>query len=117
MRRDAGRWILPRDIEGAFARAGISAILRPAVFLTLADSHGNEGRTFSENDDFARDGRILTLGVRPFKVTYKRGSITVDLPGYYPKGDGEGLHVGKDMSVVDRALRTLKEKIDSGRAP
>jgi hypothetical protein len=35
---------------------------------------------------------------------------TVDLPGYYPKGDGDGVHVGNDMSVVDRALRTLKEK-------
>jgi HTH-type transcriptional regulator / antitoxin MqsA len=40
----------------------------------------------------------------PFKVTYKGRSITVDLPGYYPKGDGDGVHVGNDMSVVDRAL-------------
>lgn len=40
LRRDAGRWILPRNIEDAFARVGISAILRPAVFLTLADSAG-----------------------------------------------------------------------------
>jgi HTH-type transcriptional regulator / antitoxin MqsA len=45
----------------------------------------------------------LTRGVRPFKVTYKGQSIAVDLPGYYPQNDGEGVHVGNDMSVVDRA--------------
>ena len=57
-------------------------------------------------------GETLTRGVRPFKVTYKIQSITVDLPGYYPQDDGEGVHVGNDMSVVDRALRALKEKVD-----
>jgi HTH-type transcriptional regulator/antitoxin MqsA len=31
----------------------------------------------------------------------------VDLPGYCPKDDGDGVHVGNDMSVVDRALRML----------
>src|SRR5258708_39720227 len=57
-------------------------------------------------------GETLTRGVRPFKVTYKGKTITVDLPGYYPKGGGDGVHVGNDMSVVDRALRILKEKVD-----
>jgi HTH-type transcriptional regulator/antitoxin MqsA len=55
-------------------------------------------------------GQILTRGVRPFIVSYKGQSITVGLPGYYPKGDGDGVHVGNDINVVDRALRTLKEK-------
>jgi HTH-type transcriptional regulator/antitoxin MqsA len=36
----------------------------------------------------------------------------VGLPGYYPQDDGEGVHVGNDMSVVDRALLALKEKVD-----
>jgi hypothetical protein len=36
----------------------------------------------------------------------------VDLPGYQPKGDGDGVHVGNDMSVIDRALRMLKQKVD-----
>jgi HTH-type transcriptional regulator/antitoxin MqsA len=57
-------------------------------------------------------GETLTRGVRPFKVTYKGQSITVDLPGCYPRDDGEGVHVGNDMSVVDRALLALKEKVD-----
>ncbi len=52
-------------------------------------------------------GETLTRSLRPFKVTYKGRSVTVHLPGYYPKGDGDGVHVGNDMSVVDRALRTL----------
>jgi HTH-type transcriptional regulator/antitoxin MqsA len=55
--------------------------------------------------------------MRPFRVAYKGRSITVDLPGYYPKGDGEGVHVGNDMSAVDRALRVLKEKVDGIPAP
>jgi HTH-type transcriptional regulator/antitoxin MqsA len=32
-------------------------------------------------------------------------------------GDGDGVHVGNDMSVVDRALRMLKEKVDGIPAP
>jgi HTH-type transcriptional regulator / antitoxin MqsA len=53
-------------------------------------------------------GEPLTRGVRPFKVAYKGMAVIVDLPGYYPNGDGDGVHVGNDMSVVDRALGTLK---------
>lgn len=56
-------------------------------------------------------GETLTRDVRPFEVTYKGRSITVDLAGYYPKGDGDGVHVGNDMSVVDRALRALREHL------
>lgn len=53
-------------------------------------------------------GEKLTRGTRPFVVTYKGESLTVDLPGYYPDGTGEGIHVGNDMDVVEEALRTLK---------
>uniref|UniRef100_A0A939S6V4 Uncharacterized protein n=1 Tax=Bradyrhizobium barranii subsp. barranii TaxID=2823807 RepID=A0A939S6V4_9BRAD len=45
--------------------------------------------------------------MRPFTVTYVRRSVTVDLPGYYPRGDGDGVHVGDDIAFVDRALPTL----------
>jgi HTH-type transcriptional regulator/antitoxin MqsA len=57
-------------------------------------------------------GETLTRAVRPFTVEYKGESVTVDLPGYCPDGAGEGVHVGKDMSAVDEALRSLKEKLD-----
>jgi HTH-type transcriptional regulator/antitoxin MqsA len=62
-------------------------------------------------------GETLTRGVRPFAVTYKGESMTVDLPGYYPASDGESVHVGDDMIAVDAALRLLKEKIDGVPAP
>lgn len=62
-------------------------------------------------------GEPLTRGVRPFTVTYKGESMTVDLPGYYPASRGEGVHVGDDMAVADAALRILKEKVDGVPAP
>ncbi|MGJ0510059.1 MAG: hypothetical protein ACR652_23645 [Methylocystis sp.] len=61
-------------------------------------------------------GKTQTRGVRPFTVAYKGESVVVDLPGYYPSGEGEGVHIGKDMAVVDQALRDLKDKADNGSA-
>lgn len=62
-------------------------------------------------------GEVLTRGVRPFAVSYKGESVTVELPGYYPARDGDGVHVGDDMVVVDEALRELKEKIEGLPSP
>jgi len=62
-------------------------------------------------------GKILTRSVRSFVVAYKGVSLTVELPGYYPAGEGDGIHVGKDMAVVDVALRTLKEQVDGTPSP
>lgn len=62
-------------------------------------------------------GQVLTRGVRPFVVTYKGESITVDLPGYYPAGDGDGVLVGEDMRAADDALRTLKERVEGLPSP
>ena len=62
-------------------------------------------------------GLTLARGVRPFDVAYKGQSLTVDLPGYYPEGEGEGVHVGDDMDAVDAALRTLKERVDGVPSP
>jgi HTH-type transcriptional regulator/antitoxin MqsA len=62
-------------------------------------------------------GEILTRGSRPFVVDYKGESVTVDLPGYYPEGEGDGVHVGKDMSLVDEVLRGLKEKVEGVPSP
>ena len=62
-------------------------------------------------------GETPTRGVRPFTVAYKDMNVTVELPGYYPRGEGDGVHVGKDMSIVDEALRELKEKADGVPSP
>lgn len=62
-------------------------------------------------------GEVLTRGTRPFEVTYKGETLIIDLPGYYPAGDGDGVHVGDDMSAVDAALRALKEKVEGLPTP
>ncbi len=62
-------------------------------------------------------GEPMARATRPFTVSYKGQSLTVDLPGYYPEGEGESVHVGDDMAVVDAALRSLKEIVDGVPTP
>jgi HTH-type transcriptional regulator/antitoxin MqsA len=62
-------------------------------------------------------GAPLTRGVRPFTVSYKGQSITVELPGWYPEGEGDGVLVGDDMAAADQALRDLKEQVDGLPSP
>ena len=63
------------------------------------------------------NGEMLTRGSRPFVVEYKGESVTVDLLGYYPEGKGDGVHIGKDMSLVDETRRGLKEKVEGVPSP
>ena len=67
-------------------------------------------RNLPETMTAPETGERLTRGVRPFPVRYKGKAVMADLPGYYPEGDGEGVHVGSDMVVVDVALQRLKER-------
>lgn len=76
-----------------------------------------KAQVFPETMTSPETGETLTRGVRPFVVGYKGEVVTVDLPGYYPAGEKDGIHVGKDMSVVDEALRALKEKIEGIPSP
>lgn len=62
-------------------------------------------------------GETLRRGVRPFLITYKGKSITVELPGYYAENGDEGVHVGDDMAVSDAALRALKEELEGIPSP
>jgi HTH-type transcriptional regulator/antitoxin MqsA len=62
-------------------------------------------------------GEVLRRDVRPFVVTYKGKSRTVDLPGYYPENGDDGIHVGDDMEVTDAALRALKEEVEGIPSP
>jgi HTH-type transcriptional regulator / antitoxin MqsA len=62
-------------------------------------------------------GCLLRRGSRPFVVSYKGESITVDLAGYYPDDGSDGLHVGDDMRAADEALRLLKERVDGLPSP
>ena len=62
-------------------------------------------------------GEILYRDVRPFVVTYKGRTRTVDLPGYYPADGDDGVHVGDDMEASDAALRALKEEVEGIPSP
>jgi HTH-type transcriptional regulator / antitoxin MqsA len=62
-------------------------------------------------------GELLKRDVRPFTVTYKGQSITVDLPGYYSASSDEGVLIGDDMRVTDEALRILKEQTEGLPSP
>ena len=62
-------------------------------------------------------GEILSRDVRPFVVTYKGLTKTVDLPGYYPADGDDGVHVGDDMEASDAALRALKEEVEGIPSP
>ena len=62
-------------------------------------------------------GRALRRDTRSFTVRYKGHEVVVDLPGYYPDGDGDLVHVGADMAAADEALRGLKERVDGLPSP
>lgn len=62
-------------------------------------------------------GQTLRRDSRPFAVRYKGHEIVVSLPGYYPDGEGESVHVGADMAAADDALRVLKERVDHLPSP
>ncbi|GGG16655.1 MULTISPECIES: type II toxin-antitoxin system MqsA family antitoxin [Rhizobium] len=64
-----------------------------------------------------KTGEVLRRDVRPFIVSYKGRSKTVDLPGYYRAKEDDGVHVGDDMNVTDIALRALKEDVEGIPAP
>ncbi|RVE88641.1 type II toxin-antitoxin system MqsA family antitoxin [Sinorhizobium meliloti] len=62
-------------------------------------------------------GETLRRGVRPFVVTYKGKSKTIELSGYYPENGDDGIHVGNDMAASDAALRALKEEVEGIPSP
>jgi HTH-type transcriptional regulator/antitoxin MqsA len=54
----------------------------------------------------------MQRGVRPFTLTYKGQSITVDMPGWYSDRSEEGILTGEDMKISDRALNRLKARTE-----
>lgn len=55
-------------------------------------------------------GETLRRDTRPFTLRYREQEVTVDLPGWYPAGDGESVHSGMDRKVSNRALNLMKAR-------
>jgi HTH-type transcriptional regulator/antitoxin MqsA len=58
------------------------------------------------------DGVIMEYGVKDITVKYKGLSKTVQMPGWYCPQCGEGIHIGKDLKITDRALNELKSQYE-----
>lgn len=56
-------------------------------------------------------GETLRRDIRPSEFSYKGETVTLDMPGWYPEGDGEALFTQEDMKVTTRALNILKERL------
>jgi len=56
-------------------------------------------------------------GVGPMTLTYKKESVTFDMPGWYCDDCEESIHTGKDMKVSDRRLNRLKAKSEGLLGP
>lgn len=54
--------------------------------------------------------RELIRGTRPLTLTHHGESITFEMPGWYPEGEGAGLHDSADLKVSDAAQRELKRR-------
>lgn len=55
-------------------------------------------------------GETLRRDVRKEIVRYGSLSREVDLPGWYPEGDGDAVHIGTDLVEFERAFRELRDE-------
>ncbi|HEX2762217.1 MAG TPA: type II TA system antitoxin MqsA family protein [Allosphingosinicella sp.] len=55
-------------------------------------------------------GEILRRDVRRERITYGSLSREVDLPGWYPEGEGDAIHTGADLAEADRVFKELKKE-------
>lgn len=62
------------------------------------------------------DGRLLERGVRRHTIAFGGKSVDIDLPGYYPEGDDEGIHTAEDMKVSDAAVLRIREELAQEKA-
>jgi HTH-type transcriptional regulator/antitoxin MqsA len=55
-------------------------------------------------------GETLRRGVR--RQTLRYGSLTreVEVAGWYPQGEGDGIHSGADLAAADLAFRELRDR-------
>ena len=57
-------------------------------------------------------GEILRHDIRPIEFSYKGEKITVEMPGWYPADNDEGIFSQEDMKISDAALKYLKSVVE-----
>lgn len=79
----------------------------------------NKKRMMHEGNEFHFLGHALYYDVRPFTVRYKERSTTIMLPGYYPIGEGDSVHTGDHLVIVEETQKKLmnNEAIDKNTFP
>lgn len=53
-------------------------------------------------------GETLRRGVRPMMVSYAIYSKVIDVPGWYPEGDGDAIHTGKDLAEWNEVYQQMR---------
>jgi HTH-type transcriptional regulator/antitoxin MqsA len=54
-------------------------------------------------------GETLRRGIRRERIVFGPLSQEIDVPGWYPDGDGDGIHSGEDLAEADRVFKALKK--------
>lgn len=55
-------------------------------------------------------GELLRRDIRPREFNYKGETVVMDMPGWYPTGDGDAIFSRQDMEVHDKALDILQAR-------
>ena len=64
-----------------------------------------------------KTGDRMHRGVQQVTFAFKDQSETINMPGWYCKTCGEGIHTGEDMEESDRALARMKARHTGLPAP
>lgn len=64
----------------------------------------------SEKRVHPETGQVLHRGVRPQTVCVGSLSREIDVPGWYPEDDGDAIHSGADLKVLNEAFKALREE-------
>jgi HTH-type transcriptional regulator/antitoxin MqsA len=55
-------------------------------------------------------GETLRRDVRRQTIRFASLEREVEMPGWYPEGDGDGIHTGADLAEADRVYQELRKE-------
>ncbi|MDQ7832231.1 MAG: YgiT-type zinc finger protein [Desulfovibrionaceae bacterium] len=117
-RRIAGNGRRRPSVPGSFLAWRIVWLGRfPVRFLTKHHFLNEVPFMNAQRVNCPHDGCLMEHDVRNVTITYKGLSKSVDVPGWYCRECGEGIHSGKDLKITDKALNELKMQSDGLLSP